>query len=129
MSYPLDHIVIYAADPVASSAFYAVLLDALGFEKRRDHVFARDGLFFDLRRAKHDGEPRQRTDRGVDHIGFKADSREQVTTLQETLAAAGLETGRLIEFDNGDVALFVPDPDGVRIELTCYADPDADPVD
>lgn len=129
MKYPLDHIVVYAADPDASGHFYAVLLDALGFDKRRDHVFARYGLFIDIRSATRAGEPYQRGQRGVDHVGFKADSVDEVRKLHSILEAKGIETGRVIEFDNGDVALFARDPDGVRIEITCYADPEADPVD
>ena len=129
MKYPLDHIVLYAADSAASGRFYETLLGALGFDKRRDHVFARGGLFIDIRRATEEGEPYQRGRRGVDHIGFKATSVEEVHGLRQRLLDAGLEPGRLIEFDSGDVALFVPDPDGVRIELTCYADPNGDPVD
>jgi lactoylglutathione lyase len=129
MQYPLDHIVIYAADPAASGRFYAVLLGELGFEKRRDHVFARDGLFIDIRAATIDGEPYQRGRRGVDHIGFRAESAEQVRALERRLDEAGVESGRLVEFDCGDLALFVPDPDGVRIEITAYASPEAEPVD
>ena len=129
MSYPLDHIVVYAADATASGRFYTHLLGALGFDKRRDFVFARDGLFVDVRTATVASEPHRRGQRGVDHIGFRADSVDELREVRDQLRQAGLETGRWIEFDNGDVALFVPDPDGVRIELTCYADPRAEPVD
>ena len=128
MSHALDHIVIYSADLAESGRFYAALLGALGFEKRRDHVFARDGLFFDVRASTQEGPPQARGKRGVDHIGFKAATRQEVDQLQGLMRAAGFE-GRLIEFDRGDYALFLPDPDGLRIELTCYADPSADPVD
>ena len=128
MDYPLDHIVIYAADTTASGRFYARLLGMLGFEKRRNHVFARDGLFIDIRAALHDSPPQSRGQRGVDHIGFKAATRGAVDQVHASLHEAGFE-GRLITFENGDYALFLPDPDGVRIEITCYADPLADPVD
>lgn len=128
MRYPLDHIVIYAAEVARSGRFYAVLLGWLGFEQRREWVFARDGLFVDLRAARLESDAYRRGARGVDHLGFKANSRTEVDALAAHMRSAGFD-GRLIEFDRGDYALFLPDPDGVRIEFTCYADPDADPVD
>lgn len=128
MQFPLDHIVIYAADTASSGRFYDCLLGALGFEKRRDHVFARAGLFFDIRAMLHESPPQARGRRGVDHIGFKADTRKEVDIIEQRMRDSGF-TGRLIEFDSGDYALFLPDPDGVRIEITCYANPAGDPVD
>lgn len=128
MQFPLDHIVIYAANPDESGRFYRLLLGRLGFRKRRDHVFARDGLFFDIREMLLDSPKQERGRRGVDHIGFKAANREAVDGIARTMQDAGFP-GRMIEFDNGDYALFVSDPDGVRVEITCYADPAADPVD
>lgn len=128
MQFPLDHIVIYAANPGESGRFYSALLARLGFEKRRDHVFARDGLFFDIRAMLLDSPKQERGRRGVDHIGFKAADRDAVDGLARTMQDAEFP-GRTIEFDNGDYALFVSDPDGVRIEITCYRDPAADPVD
>lgn len=128
MQFPLDHIVIYAADTVQSGRFYDRLLDMLGFEKRRDHVFARAGLFFDIRAMLHESPPQERGRRGVDHIGFKATTRDEVDRIDSRMREAGFP-GRLIEFDTGDYALFLPDPDGVRIEITCYANPAGDPVD
>jgi len=128
MPFPLDHIVIYAADAAASGSFYSCLLDALGFERRRDGVFARDGFFLDIREMLNDSPARERGQRGVDHIGFKATSRGEVDAIDQVMRSAGFN-GRLIEFDGGDYALFLPDPDGVRIEITCYSDPSGDPVD
>lgn len=127
MPFPMDHIVIYAADVGTSGRFYERLLGLLGFEKRRNHVFGRDGLFFDIRAAKHEGGY-ERGQPGVDHIGFRAVTRAEVDEIGDHMRVAGFE-GRLIDFDSGDYALFLPDPDGVRIEITCYSDPDKDPVD
>jgi catechol 2,3-dioxygenase-like lactoylglutathione lyase family enzyme len=129
VAFPLDHIVVYAADPAATGRFYEVLLGALGFRKRRDHVFEREGLFFDVRAATEPGDAYRRGRRGVDHLGFRAETVEEIHAVRQALEQAGQDTGRVIEFDNGDVALFVPDPDGLRFELTRYADPSADPVD
>lgn len=125
--FKMDHIVIRTADPERSGRFYTLLLARLGFTKRRDHVFARDGLFFDLRPAAN-GSGAIPGKAGVDHIGFRADSRAAVDAIELEMQEAGF-VGRLIEFDNGDYALFLPDPDGLRFEITCYAEPDAEPVD
>lgn len=125
--FAMDHIVIFAAARDHSDAFYTRLLGRLGFNKHRDGVFARDGLFFDIRPAKST-EGHMTGGPGVDHIGFRASTRAEVDSISRAMSEAG-HPGQVIEFDNGDYALFLPDPDGLRIEITCYADPKNDPVD
>ena len=131
MSFALDHIVIYASNREKSGRFYARLLGMLGFEEGRGGVFVRDGLFFDIRAKGNgagDAAPRQCGDPGVDRIGFKASSSEAVDAIKDEMDAAGFN-GELFEFHLGDRALFLPDPDGVRIRITWYANPPAAPVD
>ncbi|MCA9653836.1 MAG: VOC family protein [Myxococcales bacterium] len=120
-TFALDHIVILATDLEASLRFYERVLGPLGFVRERDHLFGRDGLYFDLRPASTADEPRSRGRPGVDHLGFVASSREQVDALYEVGRSLGPEVARRIEFDDGDYSVFLRDPDGVRIELTCYA--------
>lgn len=129
IGFVMDHIVIYAGDIGASAAFYDAVLGRLGFEKRRDHVYARAGFFFDIRAARDSGPVYQPGRPGIDHLGFAAGSRQQVKTMQAELAAADIGPTRLIHFENGDLALFATSPEGLRLEITCYADPDSEPVD
>lgn len=119
--FPLDHIVILASDHEASLRFYEVVLVALGFVRERGHMFGRDGLFFDVRPASATKAARARGDPGVDHFGFVAASREQVDELAALGRTLGEGVVRVIEFDDGDYSVFLRDPDGVRIEVTCYA--------
>jgi lactoylglutathione lyase len=118
--YPLDHIVIYASDIVNSVKFYDLVLGILGFEKKRDHIYLRGMLAFDLREAFDEGEAYERGRPGVDHLGFSAPDRECIDTIFLQMSAGGFEGGRIIDFDSGDYALFLPDPDGVRLEITHY---------
>jgi lactoylglutathione lyase len=117
--YVLDHVVIYAHDLNASVRFYADVLGVLGFEKTRDHVFGREGLFFDLRQAQIEGPAHARGRPGVDHFGFEARERAAVDRFASHLRALD-HPCNLIEFDDGDYALFLTDPDGLRIEITWY---------
>lgn len=119
--HPLDHIVIRAHDHEVSLRFYEVVLGALGFVRERGHVFARGGLFFDVRPATVAREARARGEPGVDHIGFVAASRQEVDQLAALGRSLGEGVARIIDFDDGDYAVFLRDPDGLRIELTCYA--------
>lgn len=119
--FPLDHIVILASDPEASLRFYEVVLGALGFVRERGHLFGREGLFFDVRPATAAKDARARGDPGADHFGFVATSRQQVDELAALGRTLGEGVVRVIEFDDGAYAAFLRDPDGVRIELTCYA--------
>jgi len=120
-AFPLDHIVILASDHAASLRFYEAVLGALGFVRERGQLFGRDGLFFDVRPASAERGPRARGEPGVDHFGFTAGSRAQVDVLAAVGRALGEGVARIIEFDDGDYAVFLRDPDGVRIEVTCYA--------
>lgn len=119
--FPLDHIVILASDHEASLRFYETILGALGFVRERGHLFGRGGLFFDVRPASAVREPRARGEPGVDHFGFVAASREQVDELAALGRTLGEGVVRVIEFDDGDYSVFLRDPDGVRLEVTCYA--------
>jgi len=121
MKLAMDHIVIYASNIEESEPFYAALLGLLGFEKTGNWVFSRDGMYLDIREALGDGEGHERGDPGVDHVGFTATDRAQVDRVMMDMMVAGFDNGRITEFDNGDYALFIADPNGVRFEVTCYA--------
>lgn len=118
--HPLDHLVVFARDHEASLRFYEAVLGALGFTRERGHLFGRDGLYFDVRPATEPGVARRRGEPGVDHFGFVATSRTEVDELAALGRTLGDGVARIIEFDDGAYAAFLTDPDGVRIEVTCY---------
>lgn len=118
--FPLDHVVILASDHGASLRFYEIVLGALGFVRERGHLFARSGLVFDVSPASAARPARSRGEPGADHFGFTAASRDQVDEIAAVGQTLGEGVVRIIEFDRGDYAVFLRDPDGVRIEVTCY---------
>ena len=127
-SLPLDHWTIASADVAQSAAFYGFLLPRLGFRQKKPYIWYNDhGLFLQFRGIKAGSRPYDRYGAGLNHLGFTAPDRAFVEALHGEMAAAG-HVARLQQFDDGTLALFLPDPDGLRIEISCYP-PGTDPVD
>lgn len=118
MTAKLDHLVIYASDLANSATFYGAVLSALGFQKTRDWVWLNDdGFAVDLRSAKPEGRPYDRYGPGLNHFGFATPSRDAFDQIQAELRAAGVDLPDVQEID-GALCLFLPDPDGLRVEIS-----------
>ncbi len=117
----MDHIVIYASDITESDKFYSRLMEMLGFTRIRAYVFQQGDICFDVRHALREGDAHKRGDPGVDHFGFRAPNRGVVDQIMMDMLAEGFDDARITEFENGDYALFIADPDGVRFEITNYS--------
>ncbi len=116
-----DHIVILVADLHVSLAFYAALLPMIGFSKSSDHVYGNaDDIYIDIRPAEELDHPYRRYAPGLNHIGFTAPSLESVGQIRTSMANLGFEVPDIQSFGN-DIALFMKDPDGMRIEIAAYA--------
>lgn len=127
-SLPLDHLTILSRDRAASDAFYGLLLPRLGFTQEKPHIWRSEtGLHFQFARAKDDTRPYERYGAGLNHLGFTAPDPGFVEALAAEMEAAGY-VARLQRFDDGTVALFLPDPDGLRVEVSWYP-PGVPPVD
>jgi catechol 2,3-dioxygenase-like lactoylglutathione lyase family enzyme len=117
----LDHIVLLVSDLEASLPYYEPLLGLLGFTKTREHVWGNeDGVYFDFKEATEAGEGYKRYGVGLNHLGFTAESKEQVEQIAAAMKAAGFETPELQRLGNS-YALFMKDRDGMRFEITYYA--------
>ena len=117
----LDHIVLLVSDLSKSVAFYESLLPMMGFRKTADHVFGNsDEVYFDIRQAENAEHAYERFAPGLNHIGFVAPNRDAITQIQDNMKNAGYEVPEVQVFGE-DVAIFLKDPDGMRIELTVYA--------
>lgn len=117
----LDHIVLLVSDLDASLPYYETLLGLIGFTKSRDHVWGNgDGVFFDFKQASEIGEGYKRYGVGLNHLGFTAESKEDVERIAAAMAAAGFEVPALQRLGNS-YALFMKDRDGMRFEITYYA--------
>jgi lactoylglutathione lyase len=113
----LDHIVLLASDLPKSVSFYEKLLPMLGFRKTADYVFGNaEEVYFDLRQAENLDHAYQRYAPGLNHIGFTAPDRAAISNVQDVMKDAGYEVPEVQTFGDG-VALFLKDPDGMRIEL------------
>ena len=116
----LDHIVIAVSELAPSVAFYSELLTQLGFDKRRDHVFVNaEGISFDIRQADDPAHRYTRAAPGLNHVGFTAPDRDAIVRVQTAMDNAGYEVPAIQAFDDG-IALFLIDPDGMRVEISTY---------
>ncbi|GAB4188056.1 MAG: VOC family protein [Wenzhouxiangellaceae bacterium] len=116
----LDHIVILVTDLDRSMPFYEAFLPLIGFSKSRDHIFGNDqGIYFDFRLAQEPEHGYHRYGPGLNHLGFTATSVDELEAIQRTMRERGFEMPEIQTID-GAKALFVKDPDGMRVELTVY---------
>lgn len=116
----LDHIVLLVSDLPKSMRFYEKLLPMLGFRKTADHVFGNaEGVHFDFRKAEYLDQSYQRYAAGLNHIGFTAPDLAAVNNVRDAMKDAGYEVPDVQCFGDG-VALFLKDPDGMRVELGVY---------
>lgn len=117
---PLDHLTILSRSAEAGAAFYGLVLPRLGFWSEKPGIWRNAaGLFLQLRQAHDDTRDYERYGPGMNHVGFRAPSPAFVEDLHATMTRAGYEA-RLQTFGDGVVALFLPDPDGLRIEVSWY---------
>lgn len=127
-SLPLDHLTILSRDFDESARFYGLVLPLLGFAQKRRGIWSNElGLFLQFREANPDTGDYGRYAPGLNHLGFKAPDSQVVEAIKQAMDRAGYEA-RLQRFGEGVVALFIPDPDGLRVEISYYP-PGIDPVD
>lgn len=116
----LDHLVILVSNLEASLPFYEALFTAVGWTKSRPHVWVDDtGIMVDIKQATDLARPYGRFAPGLNHMGVTAPDRAAVEAVARAMAAAGFEVPEIEIFD-ADEALFLKDPDGMRIEVTSY---------
>ena len=124
----LDHLTIMSRDADAARRFYALLLPELGFQPVKPNIWKNaHGLFLQFMTAKPDSRDYERYGPGLNHLGFAAPDADFVARLAETMQGNGY-AARLQRFADGTVAVFLPDPDGLRVEVSHYP-PGVPPVD
>jgi catechol 2,3-dioxygenase-like lactoylglutathione lyase family enzyme len=115
----LDHVNIRTHDLEATRSFY---VDVVGLQVGERPPFGFPGLWlYDDRVAViHvtglDASDARTTDSGsVDHIAFRV---EGLGAMRERVARLGVRAQEAVVPRNGDVQIFLRDPNGVKIELT-----------
>ena len=112
----LDHLVLLASNLADSVRHYDIVLPRLGFEKSRDWVWVNlDGIAVDLRAAE-DAQAYKRYAPGLNHFAFSARSQGEFEQMVSDLSAAGIDVPAVQMFGDA-MAVFIPDPDGLRIEI------------
>lgn len=116
----LDHLTILTSDSEVSARHYGILLPLIGFTEAKPGIWT-DGDGFWLQFAPAGGEtrPYERYGAGLNHWGFGMASAEAVHALRAQLLEAGIDAPETQDL-GGAVALFLPDPDGLRAEFTWY---------
>lgn len=124
---PLDHLTILVSSFEVSRPFYETLLPLLGFHRTtRENWSNGQGFFFQFLEAKAGTPPYERYGAGLNHMGFGAPDEATVVSIRDQMAAAGFSAD--VQSLGGAKALFLKDPDGMRVEVTWYP-PGTDVVD
>ena len=132
----IHHVDLAVADVDRSLAFYLDLLGPLGWAEEvryptyrgtEEVVYLQEpasATMFGLRQA--DGGEHSYYSVGIEHLAFEVDDRDEV----DAAYARCLDRGANVHFppeEDRDVddyyALFVFDPDGIRIEVFCWERP------
>jgi catechol 2,3-dioxygenase-like lactoylglutathione lyase family enzyme len=129
----IHHVDLAVADVERSLTFYLGLLGPLGWVEEvryptyrgtEEVVYLQDpttGAMLGLRPA--DGGAHRYYDVGIEHIAFEVDSRDEVDGAHERCVADGARIHFPPEEDrdvDGYYAVFVFDPDGMRIEVFAW---------
>jgi catechol 2,3-dioxygenase-like lactoylglutathione lyase family enzyme len=129
----IHHVDLAVADVERSLTFYLGLLGPLGWVEEvryptyrgtEEVVYLKDpttGAMLGLRPA--DGGAHRYYDVGIEHLAFEVDSRDEVDAAHGRCVADGVRIHFPPEEDrdvDGYYALFVFDPDGMRIEVFAW---------
>ena len=116
----IDHINLLVSSSDTSLPYYQCLLPLLGFTHERNSIWTNGhGFYLQFQQAKAGTHAYQRYGPGMNHLGFRAESEQQVGDIRQAMLDAGFETGELQNL-GGAIALFMKDPDGIRFEITYY---------
>ncbi len=126
----IDHIYLAVREPARSEAFYDRLMPALGFRKNEfvlggeRHVQYYNRHFgLVLRPARGNPPAHNPYAPGLHHLCLRVERSEDVDAAAARLRALGIEVSspRLYpDYAPDYYALFIEDPDGIRLEITNY---------
>jgi catechol 2,3-dioxygenase-like lactoylglutathione lyase family enzyme len=119
----VDHLVLSVGDFKKSKAFYAPLMEFLGFGVEAEYAdmmgWANGKTLFWIAAADAEGKKRKyrKGDIGFHHYAFRLRSRKDVDALQVFLEEQGTEIADPAgEYYDDYYAVFFLDPDGMKLE-------------
>ena len=129
----IHHVDLAVTDLDRSLAFYLDLLAPLGWEESvryptyrgtEEVVYLKDpatGSMLGIRAA--DGGAHHYYEVGIEHLAFEVDRQDEVDAAHARCRSSGARIHFPPEWDRdepGYYALFVFDPDGMRVEVFCW---------
>jgi catechol 2,3-dioxygenase-like lactoylglutathione lyase family enzyme len=124
----IDHIYIAASDMARSESFYDRVMAILGFRKNQFEIggdphlqYYNRHFGFVLRPAR--GGSHDPYHPGLHHLCLRVDSAADVADAARQLLAAGIpatEPRLYPDYAPDYTAIFLTDPDGIRLEVTNY---------
>ena len=127
----IDHLVISVGDFETSKAFYAPLMEFLGFDVEAEYQgsmmgWANGKTLFWIAAADAEGKTHnyRKGDIGFHHYAFRLRSRADVDALQSFLEERGVTIVDPVgEYYDDYYAVFFLDPDGMKLEGMVYKPP------
>jgi catechol 2,3-dioxygenase-like lactoylglutathione lyase family enzyme len=124
----IDHLSIRVGDFAKSKAFYAPLMEFLGFDVEAEYAdaigWANGKTLFWIGQADPKGKRQHRIgDVGFHHYAFKLRSRKDVDQLQDFVKELGARiVDPAAEYYDDYYAVFFLDPDGLKLEGMHYGE-------
>jgi catechol 2,3-dioxygenase-like lactoylglutathione lyase family enzyme len=125
----IDHLVISVGDFEKSKAFYAPLMEFLGFDVEAEYEgmmgWANGKTLFWIAQADAEGRKHKyrKGDIGFHHYAFRLRSRKDVDALQAFLKQQGAGiVDAAAEYYDDYYAVFFLDPDGMKLEGMRYGE-------
>ncbi|MFN3959738.1 MAG: VOC family protein [Parvularculaceae bacterium] len=120
-----DHLVLMASSLERSDPYYAALLPLLGFVILKPGRWRSPwGFIIQLHQAKPGTRGYERHGAGMNHLGFSVPSPDDAAAVKAGMAERGFDVPEIQNL-GGVTALFMKDPDGIRIEISHFP-PDID---
>ena len=120
----INHISLTVGDLDQAFAFYDPLMRFLGYrlsEREPEYLEWLGPAGWLILRSMRQDTPHDRYARGLHHLSWSADNRDQVDAFHRLLVKQGvkiLEAPRpFLEYSAGYYAVFFEDPDGIKLEL------------
>ena len=126
----IDHIYISVVDMEASEHYYDNVMAVLGFKKNEFEIDgAKHIQYFNryfgyvIRPAASRAAAHNRYHPGLHHFCFRVETKDDVARVADELSARGIECSEpknYPEYAKDYYAIFLSDPDGIKLEITNY---------